>query len=176
MENWEKVALSALEYYEISCPRVEFIRHNENLTCKVMDNSSEQQFVLRVHKSIPGFAAATAQHSLEALKAEMEFIQAIGIYPTGTLIELSSGEVGVITEQNAERRLRPKILLLLNRDKTPLKTPKEIDLTSVTTDCQDNTINIARSLPHGTHGIDLSQHHKGALARMLGIGNRLLRN
>lgn len=105
-----------------------------------------------------------------------EFIRAIGIYPTGTLIELTSGEVGVITEQNAERRLRPKILLLLDKDKNPLKTPREIDLMSVTTDRQGNAIDIARSLPHGTHGIDLSQHHKSALARMLGIGNHLLRN
>src|SRR5690606_34011349 len=42
----------------------------------------------------------------------VEFIRAIGLYPTGTLVELSSGEVGVVVEQNFERRLKPVVMIV----------------------------------------------------------------
>ena len=34
----------------------------------------------------------------------VEFIRSIGLYPTGTLVELNTGEVGVVVEQNLQRR------------------------------------------------------------------------
>jgi HD-GYP domain-containing protein (c-di-GMP phosphodiesterase class II) len=104
-----------------------------------------------------------------------EFIRAIGIYPTGTLVELSTGEIGIITEQNTERRLRPRILLLLDAMHLALKTPREIDLISLTRDRDGNPVDILKSLPQGAHGIDLTQHRKGSFARLLRIGNELLR-
>ena len=102
-----------------------------------------------------------------------DFIQAIGIYPTGSLVELSSGEVGVITEQNSERRLRPKILLLLDQDKKPLRRQREIDLQKETRDAQGNNLNIAACLPEGAYDIDLSDYRKKFVGRLLGLGNPL---
>ncbi len=58
----------------------------------------------------------------------VEFIRAIGLYPTGTLVELTTGEVGVVVEQNFERRLKPKVMLLLNSMKQPLKKHQLLDL------------------------------------------------
>ena len=58
----------------------------------------------------------------------VEFIRAIGLYPTGTLVELSTGEVGVVVEQNFERRLKPKIMLVLDAVKNPLRQPILLDL------------------------------------------------
>jgi HD-GYP domain-containing protein (c-di-GMP phosphodiesterase class II) len=58
----------------------------------------------------------------------VEFIRGIGLYPTGTLVELSTGEVGVVIEQNFERRLKPKVMLLLNPLKQPLEKHKLLDL------------------------------------------------
>lgn len=58
----------------------------------------------------------------------VEFIRAIGLYPTGTLVELSSGEVAVVVEQNFERRLKPKVMLVLDKDKQPLKKQVLVDL------------------------------------------------
>jgi len=57
-----------------------------------------------------------------------QFIQAIGIFPVGTLVELSSGEIAVVLEQNRARRLKPKLLLMSGPDKTPLKIPVTLDL------------------------------------------------
>jgi HD-GYP domain-containing protein (c-di-GMP phosphodiesterase class II) len=58
----------------------------------------------------------------------VEFIRAIGLYPTGTLVELTTGQVGIVLEQNFERRLKPKVMLLLNEFKQPLKKRKLLDL------------------------------------------------
>ena len=46
----------------------------------------------------------------------VKFIQSIGPYPTGTLVELTSGDLGVIMEQNPESRLSPTIAVL---DRSP---------------------------------------------------------
>jgi hypothetical protein len=40
-------------------------------------------------------------------------LQAIGLFPNGALVELSSGEVGVVCGQNPGRRLRPKVMIIL---------------------------------------------------------------
>ncbi len=58
----------------------------------------------------------------------VEFIRAIGLYPTGTLIALNTGQVAVVVEQNFERRLKPKIMVVLDSNKTPLAKPYFVDL------------------------------------------------
>lgn len=58
----------------------------------------------------------------------VEFIRAIGLYPTGTLVELNSGEVAVVVEQNFERRLKPKVMMVLGKDKKPLAKRWVLDL------------------------------------------------
>ncbi len=52
-------------------------------------------------------------------KAELveQFIQCVGMFPTGTLVELSTGEVGVVISQNKLRRLRPVVMVILNEKK-----------------------------------------------------------
>ncbi len=102
-----------------------------------------------------------------------EFIQAIGIYPTGSLVELSSGEVGVITEQNEARRLRPRVLLILDRHKQPLKKQQEIDLMQTLEDRNGERLNITSCLPEGSYGIDLSAYRRNFIERFLGLGNPL---
>lgn len=58
----------------------------------------------------------------------VEFIRAIGLYPTGTLVELNTGEVGVVVEQNFERRLKPKVMVVLDACKHHISNPVLIDL------------------------------------------------
>ncbi len=58
----------------------------------------------------------------------VQFIQALGIYPTGTLVELNTGEVGVVVEQTFARRLKPKVAVVIDKDKKKLQEPKILDL------------------------------------------------
>ena len=46
-----------------------------------------------------------------------QFIQVVGVYPVGTLVELSDGRVGVVVAHNRARRLKPRVMLVLNKNK-----------------------------------------------------------
>jgi HD-GYP domain-containing protein (c-di-GMP phosphodiesterase class II) len=84
-----------------------------------------------------------------------EFIQAIGIYPAGTLVELSNGEVGVVLAEYRTRRLRPQLLVMLDRNKVPLRDPRPLDLRSVTHDDDGKPLEIVTSLEPGAFGVDI---------------------
>lgn len=58
----------------------------------------------------------------------VEFIRAIGLYPTGTLVELNTGEVAVVVEQNFQRRLKPRIMIVTDAYKRLLSTPVFLDM------------------------------------------------
>lgn len=83
-----------------------------------------------------------------------EFIQAIGVYPTGTLVHLSNQEVGVVIAQNPDRRLRPKLLVLLDGDKKPLSRPRYLDMLGTTHDAAGEPLRIVTSLLPGAFGVD----------------------
>ena len=83
-----------------------------------------------------------------------QFIQACGIYPTGSLVELTSGEVGVVIEVHSLKRLRPRVMLLLDRDKRPLPEFRIVDLGTSAPDPREPGLAVKRGLPIGAYGID----------------------
>ena len=56
------------------------------------------------------------------------FIQCLGIYPVGSVVELNTGEVGVVVALNREIRLRPHVVLVRRPDKTLYPTPAVVNL------------------------------------------------
>lgn len=88
-----------------------------------------------------------------------QFIQCLGVYPTGTLVELNTGEVGIIIAQNAIRRLRPKIMLILNKNKVAYDRFETLDLAIENVDDDGNLLDISRSLQPGTYGIDPKEYY-----------------
>jgi HD-GYP domain-containing protein (c-di-GMP phosphodiesterase class II) len=50
-----------------------------------------------------------------------QFIEAIGLFPTGTLVELNTGEVAIVVKQNDTRRLRPEVVVVLDAGKKRLE-------------------------------------------------------
>ncbi len=85
-----------------------------------------------------------------------EFIQAVGIYPAGTLVELSSGEVAVVVAEYRTRRLRPRVMVLLDADKQPLADLKMIDMLNQTTTEDGQPLDIVNSLEPEAYGIDMT--------------------
>ncbi len=83
-----------------------------------------------------------------------QFIQAIGIYPAGTLVELSNGCVGVVIAQSRTRRLRPMLRVVLDEDKQPLESFPTLDLMTEKTDKNGNALEIVKSLEPGAYGVD----------------------
>lgn len=84
------------------------------------------------------------------------FIQAVGLYPAGTLVELSSGQVGVVVAEYRTRRLRPKVMLLLDADKNPCPSAEILDLLTVNEDGYGRPLQILDSLEPGAYGLDLN--------------------
>ena len=85
-----------------------------------------------------------------------EFIQAVGIYPAGTLVELSSGEVAVVVAEYRTRRLRPQVMILLDSNKQPLTEIRTIDLLNEKQTADGQPLDIVSSLEADAYGIDMS--------------------
>ena len=83
-----------------------------------------------------------------------EFIQAIGIYPAGTLVELSNEEIGIVLSEYRTRRLRPKVLIIMDAEKNLLDEMRPLDLTTITHDERGLPLEIVTSLEVGAYGID----------------------
>ncbi len=83
-----------------------------------------------------------------------QFLQCLGVYPTGSLVEMSSGEVGMIMSQNRIQRLKPKIMILLGEDKKPHNSRKIIDLTVDIIDANGLELSIISGLQPGAYDID----------------------
>ncbi len=88
-----------------------------------------------------------------------QFIQCIGTYPTGCMVELSSGQVGIVMSQNRVRRLYPKILAILNADKVKYKEPHIIDLWEYSQKSKGEVLDIKRVIDAEELGIDASDYY-----------------
>ena len=88
-----------------------------------------------------------------------QFLQCMGVYPTGSLIEMASGEVGIVLDQNTTQRMRPKIMLILDSDKTQLMEYKTIDLSKTFEDSSGYPLNIYRGLDPDSYGIDPAEYY-----------------
>lgn len=83
-----------------------------------------------------------------------QFIQCIGLYPVGSLVELNSGEVGVVIQQNQVRRLKPRLMILLGPDKSIERNPITLDLMMEPMTPTGEPYRILRALPANAYGID----------------------
>jgi HD-GYP domain-containing protein (c-di-GMP phosphodiesterase class II) len=88
-----------------------------------------------------------------------QFIQVVGIYPVGTIIELSDGRIGVIVAHHRVWRLRPKIMLILDSDKNPYAQFDIIDTYKIDDDEDGNPLKIIKSVDPGIYGIDPQQFY-----------------
>jgi HD-GYP domain-containing protein (c-di-GMP phosphodiesterase class II) len=82
-----------------------------------------------------------------------QFVQAIGLFPTGTLVELNSGEVAIVVRQNDSRRLKPEVVVVLDEKKQPKDELEIINLANQ--DCDIATERwIGRELLAGSFGVN----------------------
>ncbi|MCB1842479.1 MAG: DUF3391 domain-containing protein [Halioglobus sp.] len=86
-----------------------------------------------------------------------QFVQAIGLFPTGTLVELNTAEVAIVVSQSSTRRLKPEIVIVLDGDKARLHAPRLIDLANQRIAAEGERW-IAKELPHGSFGINSEEY------------------
>ncbi|MBL4581055.1 MAG: DUF3391 domain-containing protein [Gammaproteobacteria bacterium] len=106
----------------------------------------------------------------------VELIHVMGTYPIGSLITLSTGEVGLVLEQNLQERLSPKIAVLTDSRKVLLEEPVVIDLANQGKSKNDRSIvssyksqNAATRLG-GDKDLDPRNYSLRFFGRRVGIG------
>jgi len=57
-----------------------------------------------------------------------QFIHVVGLYPVGSIVELNTGETGIVKEVHHHAPLAPVVLLVKSAGNTLLSHPKELDL------------------------------------------------
>lgn len=120
-------------------------------------------------------AYSEGRSSLEALRILFEakgtqfdetvvlaFIQLIGVYPPGEIVELSTGEVGIIIGFEAGSKLKPRVLLVLDADKQP-RPEQVLDLARNPRDAADRLIIVRSVMPSGAYGIDIDNYRDKGL-------------
>jgi HD-GYP domain-containing protein (c-di-GMP phosphodiesterase class II) len=75
-----------------------------------------------------------------------QFIQCIGIYPVGAIVEVYTGEIGIVIAQNPTLKLLPRVMVVLDSKGNPVKPPRTIDRAT-----------IKRTLEKGSVPIDTSE-------------------
>ncbi|MCQ4321480.1 HD-GYP domain-containing protein [Stutzerimonas stutzeri] len=81
-----------------------------------------------------------------------EFIRWLGVFPVGTLVELHTGEVGLVLEKHPHLHLRPKVVVLRSSSKMPCE-PRYLDLSQLTVDADGTPYRISSGIPDGSHGL-----------------------
>lgn len=83
-----------------------------------------------------------------------QFVQCLGAYPVGSLVELSTGEIGMVMAQNQVRRLFPRVMLLTDADKQLLQEFKPLDLRDTWAGVDPARISIRKGVAPGSYGLD----------------------
>jgi HD-GYP domain-containing protein (c-di-GMP phosphodiesterase class II) len=88
-----------------------------------------------------------------------QFVSSVGVFPVGSMIELSTGEVAIVVAHNKVRRLKPRVLVVTGPDKTRLPHPAMIDLLYDPKMGDAQGVFIKRGLASGAYGLDLADYY-----------------
>jgi putative nucleotidyltransferase with HDIG domain len=87
------------------------------------------------HDGIPAYEALRALYKIapsEFGKPLMEeFIRCMGVYPIGSVVELATGDIGVVMTSDPSNRLRPVVLLVRSADGTEYRPRRYISLAAM---------------------------------------------
>ena len=96
------------------------------------------------------------QHAGKQFSSELidQLIQFMGMYPVSSLVELNTGEVGVVVQQNQVRRMLPRLLLLLDPNKLRYDAPVILNLLNSPLTASGEVYKIIKSLAPDSYGLN----------------------
>ncbi len=83
-----------------------------------------------------------------------QLIQFLGIYPVNSLVELNTGEIAVVIQQNQVRRLQPRLMILLAPDKSKNPFPTTLDLLNSPTAPDGSLYKIIKGIPPDSYELN----------------------
>jgi HD-GYP domain-containing protein (c-di-GMP phosphodiesterase class II) len=78
-----------------------------------------------------------------------QFIRCIGIFPLGSVVELNSGETGIVIAQNLAKRLQPRIMVVRDAAGNELRPQKLVDLSREPKTASGEPYRIRKTLEYG---------------------------
>jgi putative nucleotidyltransferase with HDIG domain len=66
------------------------------------------------------------------------YVRSLGIYPTGSLVRLESGRLGVVVEQHPDKLLQPRVKVIFHAVQQRYLPPEEVDLAAP--NCQERIV------------------------------------
>ena len=110
------------------------------------------------HHGIPAHEGLSAMYQLApnefGKELMQEFIRCIGIYPVGSLVELSTGALGIVMVNDPKNRLRP-VLMLVRDPKGDFYMPRRYVSLSAQGDAGGAKWNVLRIVDPKNYGINL---------------------
>ncbi|OZG74697.1 phosphohydrolase [Hahella sp. CCB-MM4] len=95
----------------------------------------------------------------------LEFIKCIGIYPPGSIVQMSNGEVAIVLATDENNKLKPKVLMVLDAQKQTCRE-RVVDLNRNALDRNEQPYAIAHELANGSYGVDLREYlNKGLVLK-----------
>jgi len=92
----------------------------------------------------------------------INFIQCIGLYPPGSIVELRNGQIGVVLTMNLRNRRLPKVLLARDSDQKSI-AEEVVDLAKIVAN-EDSDMMIKKVHRDGSFGIKLADYRARGLA------------
>lgn len=85
------------------------------------------------------------------------FVAYMGVYPPGSIVELSNGEIGIVLETHPKHHLRPKLLIVRDAEHNPCQSV--VDMSDRLVDERGHPYRIARVRKAEHFGIKLSDYY-----------------
>ncbi|MCX7068568.1 MAG: HD-GYP domain-containing protein [Methylococcales bacterium] len=92
----------------------------------------------------------------------VKFIESIGVYPPGSLVEMTNGCVAMVVEVHDHAKLRPKVAIILDEEKNPV-SERIIDLSSMAKDKRGNVYTIKNIIKAKDWNVDVSKYYREGL-------------
>lgn len=92
----------------------------------------------------------------------MQFIASMGVYPPGSIVEMESGEVGLVLSNNSGDRLHPRVIVVLDASKRAIRQ-YVVDLSQQAARDGVASLQIGRTLDDGSYGINTQDFVRAGL-------------
>lgn len=91
----------------------------------------------------------------------IKFIDSIGIFPPGSIVEMTNGEVGIVLS-NTNEKLKPRVIMLLDRNKDA-GPQRVVDLSQMQPDAKNEPYQIKTTLRDGEYGLIVEDFQRAGL-------------
>jgi hypothetical protein len=113
------------------------------------------------HDEITPYMALNSLYKKKGIEFDPQlierFIKCLGVYPIGSVVELNTGQVGMVSYFSEKHHLSPTILLILDENKHPYESQRYINLSSEIWRRDKNRPEIKRIVSSNEFSIDIPQ-------------------